>query len=102
MRFLSFPQLKSEKGLVYSRRHLRRLEIAGRFPRSVAISEGRIAWVESEVDQWLADKVAARDAGTAPRLPHVGIAAKAAPVPQVAPVRSPRSRARHNLSTERG
>jgi prophage regulatory protein len=96
MRFLSFDQLKPEKGISYSRRHLRRKEIDGTFPKSVAISEGRIAWVEAEVDAWIGDKIKARDDGTAARLPHRGIAAREAapPVPKVAPTRSRRARER--------
>jgi prophage regulatory protein len=78
------------------------LELAGRFPRSVAISEGRIAWIESEVDSWIADKVARRDDGSAVRLPHSGIAAKAAPAPEVAPARSPRARTRDKVSAGQG
>jgi prophage regulatory protein len=60
VRFLIYPQLKSEKGIPYTRRHLRDLIAAGKFPRPVPLSEARIAWIEDEVDQWLAEKAAAR------------------------------------------
>ena len=30
------------------------------FPLQVKLSKGRVAWVESEVAQWLSDKLAAR------------------------------------------
>ena len=30
------------------------------FPTQVKLSKGRVAWVESEVAQWLSDKLAAR------------------------------------------
>jgi predicted DNA-binding transcriptional regulator AlpA len=78
MRFLSFPQLKSEKGVPYTRRHLRDLVRAGKFPRPVELSEARIAWIEDEIDQWQADKVSLRDpppsepepgSGSAPVIP---------------------------------
>jgi prophage regulatory protein len=79
VKVLSFPQLESAKGIRYSRRHVRRLELANEFPKSIALSPSTIGWIEAEVDAWLADKVAQRDDGTAPRLPHVGIAVKVAP-----------------------
>ncbi len=62
MRLLSFAQLKPEKGIVYSRVHLDRLEKVGRFPRRVSLGGGgRVAWVEEEVDRWIEARVAARD-----------------------------------------
>ena len=61
MRFLSFSQLKGEKGIPYTRRHLRDLVRDGKFPRPVELSEARIAWIEGEIDQWQADKVSLRD-----------------------------------------
>ena len=33
---------------------------AGRFPRQVQLSPGRVAWVEEEIDAWLAARIAAR------------------------------------------
>ena len=30
------------------------------FPVQVKLSKGRVAWVESEIGQWLGDKIAAR------------------------------------------
>jgi prophage regulatory protein len=63
MRLLTFAQLKSEKGVPYSRDHLRRKIKASEFPRPVAISEKRIGWAEPEIDEWVASKLRARDAG---------------------------------------
>lgn len=34
---------------------------AGNFPRPVKIGEKAIAFVEAEVDAWIADRIAARD-----------------------------------------
>ena len=62
MKFLTFAQLKTEKGVPYTRRHLRDLCKEGKFPKPVELSEARIAWLEHEVDEWLAAKVAARSA----------------------------------------
>ena len=32
----------------------------GRFPAPVAISKRRVAWVEGEIDRWIADRIAAQ------------------------------------------
>lgn len=64
MRVLSFSQLRPVKGIPYSREHLRRLVKARRFPRPINLghrSNARHAWLEEEIDQWLADRMAERD-----------------------------------------
>lgn len=53
MKILTFEQLLSEKGVPYSRDHLRRLIKAGKFPSPFQLSESRIAWREADVDEWL-------------------------------------------------
>jgi prophage regulatory protein len=50
------------KGITFSKMHIWRLEKAGKFPVHVPVSAQRIAWVESEIDQWIADRIAARPA----------------------------------------
>ena len=30
----------------------------GTFPKCLKLSERRVAWIESEVDQWIADRIA--------------------------------------------
>lgn len=44
----------------YSAAHLARLETAGLFPRRVKLSACRVGWVESEVNDWIAARVAER------------------------------------------
>ena len=44
----------------YSSQHLRRLEAKGEFPRRIRIGANRIAWLQSEVDEWLNARVEAR------------------------------------------
>ena len=61
MRVLTFDQLKG-KGVPYCRMHIDRLEKAGEFPKRVQLSPNRVAWVESEIDDWIAQRIAARDA----------------------------------------
>ncbi len=44
---------------------LKRLEKAGRFPRKVKITDFRVGYVEEEVDAFIAERVAERDAAAA-------------------------------------
>ncbi len=64
MRILSYDDLKS-RGINYSKVHLWRLEKARKFPKRVAITDNRHGWLESEIDDWLFGRVAARDAQNA-------------------------------------
>jgi prophage regulatory protein len=61
-KLIDFKQLRPEKGIPYCRDHLRRKADAGEFPQPIAISPRRIAWVESEIDEWVAAKIADRGA----------------------------------------
>ena len=61
MRFIRFPQLK-EKGITFTRQHVGRLQKAGKFPRSVPLGENTKPFIEEEIDEYLASRVAERDA----------------------------------------
>jgi prophage regulatory protein len=53
-----------EKGITYTNTHRQRLENAGKFPKRVKLNadkRGYYAYLESELDQWIADRVAERD-----------------------------------------
>jgi prophage regulatory protein len=65
MRLLSYDRLR-DKGVPYTREHLARLVKSGKFPPPVSLSNKRIAWVESEVDDWLVQIIANRPAINAP------------------------------------
>jgi prophage regulatory protein len=67
VKLIDFKELKPKKGIKYTRDHLRRKCRAGEFPQPVAISTARIAWIEAEIDAWLADKARARDQDEASR-----------------------------------
>lgn len=45
----------------YSPAHVDRLEAEGRFPKRVRLGPGRVAWLETEIDDWIASMVAKRD-----------------------------------------
>jgi prophage regulatory protein len=62
MRLLSFTALKADKGIPYSSVWIRELIARGEFPRPIRIGLNRVGFVESEVDEWLRNRVAERDA----------------------------------------
>jgi len=41
-------------------KHLHRLEASNKFPKRVKIGEHSIAWVESEIDEYLEKRIAER------------------------------------------
>ena len=67
MRLIPFKELKPLKGIPFSREHLRRLEARGKFPKRVRLAEGGVhyAYLEKEIDEYLAARAAARDDGRA-------------------------------------
>ena len=48
-----------------SRSHIYRLMAEGRFPKSVSLVPGgtSVAWVASEIQEWVEQRIAERDAG---------------------------------------
>jgi prophage regulatory protein len=61
MRLISFKELKPQKGIPYSRDHLRVLTKENKFPPPLALSEKSIAWLESDIDAWIEARAALRD-----------------------------------------
>jgi prophage regulatory protein len=59
MKLLSFPELKSVKGIPFSRQHVARLVSAGKFPAPIKLGEATNAWLEAELDEWLEARVKA-------------------------------------------
>ena len=59
MKLLSKKELRNK--VVYSIQHITRLEQAGRFPKRIRLGQNRVAWLESEVDDWIAQKMQERD-----------------------------------------
>jgi prophage regulatory protein len=58
-RLLTYEELR-DHGVRYSRQWLFQLERAGKFPRRVAIGEYRVGWVEREIDDYIAARIASR------------------------------------------
>jgi len=61
VKLIDFKSLLAGKGINYSRDHLRRKCKAGEFPKPIPVSDRRIAWIEAEINQWLAARAAERD-----------------------------------------
>lgn len=61
MRIIPFPELKSTKGIKFSRQHIHRLCVAKQFPRPVKVGVNSNGWVEEEIDQYLIQKIKERD-----------------------------------------
>ena len=59
MRLLDYKALGG-RGITYTRIHLRRLCKAGLFPAPIPISPNRVAWLESEIDDWIKSRIAHR------------------------------------------
>lgn len=60
MRILSKRQVKEL--VLYSPQHIARLEKAGQFPKRVQLGPNRVGWVEAEVQEWLSERLARREA----------------------------------------
>jgi prophage regulatory protein len=65
VRLIGYEALKT-KAIPYSKPHLWRLEKAGLFPRRVPIGAGRYGYVEAEIDAYIGQKIAERDARCKP------------------------------------
>lgn len=63
-RFLSWPQTVERTGI--SKPTIWRLHRAGKFPKPVVLEDTRRSlFIESEVDAWIASRIAARDSRAA-------------------------------------
>jgi prophage regulatory protein len=61
-KLVSKKELKSVYGVPYSFAHIARLEAADQFPKRVRLGACRVAWVAEEVQAWIDERVALRDA----------------------------------------
>lgn len=62
MKLLSMSELKTVKGIFYHPQHIRRLVKEGKFPAPIKIGENRNAFLDTEIDQYIEEKIANRDA----------------------------------------
>ena len=59
MRILSKRELKEL--VLYSPQHVARLEKAGTFPKRIQLGPNRVGWLESEVLEWLQERLDRRE-----------------------------------------
>ena len=59
MRMLSKRHVKEL--VLYSPQHIARLEAAVKFPKRVQLGQCRVGWIESEVLEWLQERIKRRD-----------------------------------------
>ena len=60
-RLVSKKELRTVCGIPYTPQHIARLEAAGKFPKRVQLGLNRVAWLLSEVDAWISERVMVRD-----------------------------------------
>lgn len=60
MKVIDYAELAPQKGIKFSRTDIRRKMKADIFPQCIKVGERRIAWIESEIDEYLARRAAAR------------------------------------------
>ena len=60
-RLLRLPEVQSRTGLSRTAIYQRRL--AGRFPRAVPLGTRCVGWIESEIDEWVRERIAERRGG---------------------------------------
>ncbi|WP_434619323.1 helix-turn-helix transcriptional regulator [Azospirillum sp. B2RO_4] len=58
-KLLRFPEVQARVG--YTRVHIDRLERDDKFPKRVQIGTRAVAWVESEIEDWLRRKMDSRE-----------------------------------------
>ena len=55
-RLLRLPEVQARTGLSRSTIQVRRVE--GRFPRPVSLGARAVGWIESEVEEWIRERIA--------------------------------------------
>ncbi len=45
----------------YSPQHIARLEKAGQFPKRIRLGQNRVAWLLSEIEEWIEERLQRRD-----------------------------------------
>ena len=63
MKLLSKREVREK--VLYCPAHIARLEAQGLFPKRVQLGVGRVGWVDEEIENWIKDRIAKRDAALA-------------------------------------
>ena len=59
MRFIKMKEVMAKTGLAKSTVY--KYVADNKFPKSVPLSERSVAWIESEVEEWMFERIAERD-----------------------------------------
>lgn len=62
MRILQITELKTIKGIPYSRPHLYKLMAQDLFPKPLKLGPNRIGFLEKEIDSWIEERADERAA----------------------------------------
>jgi prophage regulatory protein len=62
IKILSFPELKTEKGIPFSRQWVAKLVKAKQFPAPVKLGLASNGFIEAEIDEWIIARINERDA----------------------------------------
>ena len=60
-RVISYRELR--KKIDFTRQYFSILEKKGKFPRRVHLGKNKVGWIEGEVDRWIDQRAAEREAG---------------------------------------
>ena len=60
-RLVSKKELKTVLGIPYSFQHIARLEKAGKFPKRIRLGQNRVAWLMTEIEAWIDERLAQRE-----------------------------------------
>jgi prophage regulatory protein len=63
MKLLSKREVREK--VLYCPAHIARLEAKGLFPKRVQLGVCRVGWVDEEIEDWIKDRIAKRDAALA-------------------------------------
>ena len=59
-KLVSKKELKTVCGIPYCPQHIARLEAAGCFPKRIVLGQNRVAWLLSEVEEWIDARIGPR------------------------------------------
>jgi prophage regulatory protein len=59
LNIIGFADL-GKRGIPWTRQHVRRQEHRGKFPKRVQLGDNTVGWVEQEIDEWIANRLAER------------------------------------------
>mgnify|MGYP003554551404 FL=1 len=62
-RFIRRKEVQAKTGLGAS--SIYAMMKQGKFPKAITLSERRVAWIESDVDQWISERIASHKAAIA-------------------------------------